>query len=673
VSRITEQRGEDKSKRLIVRSNRSMDFSVPRDETGASAQSTMSTTGNFTASPVAVPAFEPSDYEFLVGPHLDAATLRTAITRALDSGLMPHDILISEGWIGEETYVTSLGSALGLLVYNWDFVLPSASALRQQDVPSDLAGLGVRVIAHGQWTFMVRATATTPRGILDLIADPRLSTWHLALAPSSSLDAHLEVSERANRLDEATDGLKRLTPGLSAAHPATGPQRFALWSVLIALIFGLALAPNTTLAVTSLALGVPFILVTIMRLLTLRHTWRRKRSPTRRRASQRIPDGALPSYSVLVPLFREAAVLPDLISALSRLDYPSGKLEVLLVLEAIDIETHAQLMTFDLPGHFRIVIVPDSLPRTKPKALNYALGLAHGTFIVVFDAEDRPDAGQLRDAIAAFTASPTPLACVQAQLNLYNPNAGWFARQFTIEYSALFDAILPMLAAYRLPIPLGGTSNHFPRAVLDHLGGWDPYNVTEDADLGIRLARLGWHTSVIPSTTWEEAPTSWYIWYPQRTRWLKGWMQTYLVHTRAPVRLSRDLGWRQSLGLHTYVAGLILSSLAHPLMYVVLIVQGWQNGGFTQPTDHIHAIIWWGAWASLLLGYFSSIIIAIVAVRRRHPGLVRSTIWMPVYWLLISACAYRAVWQLIRNPFLWEKTPHGRANQQRPTRNTVGS
>jgi glycosyltransferase XagB len=202
---------------------------------------------------------------------------------------------------------------------------------------------------------------------------------------------------------------------------------------------------------------------------------------------------------------------------------------------------------------------------------------------------------------------------------------------------------------------------HFPRAVLDHLGGWDPYNVTEDADLGIRLARLGWRTTVISSTTWEEAPTSLRVWYPQRTRWLKGWMQTYLVHTRAPIRLSRDLGLRQSFGLHVYIAGLLLSSLAHPLMYLVLIGQGLSAGGFEAPTHPVQSVLWWGAWASLLLGYVTSIVVAVLSVKRRHPHLAWSAVWMPVYWLMISACAYRAIWQLIRNPFLWEKTPHGQA------------
>jgi glycosyltransferase XagB len=616
---------------------------------------------NFTST--ISPPYDPGDYDFLLARHLNQTILSAALVTAQDSGLMPHDIMIAEGLISEEDYVSALGSTLGLLVYMWDFALPESDDVALPVIPADIAHLGHWVVARGQWTFMLRATASTPRVMYGLSRDPRLAGWPLALAPSSSIDAHIEIAERSVRLDMATDGLKLATPGLSAGLPSTTPQRVVLWSLAASLIVGLLVATSVTLSVAATVLGIPFLLVTLMRLMTLWNMlWRKKRTLNQKsRAHKRLRDSRLPRYSVLVPLFREAAVLPDLIAALARLDYPAGKLEVLLVLEAIDIETHARLMTYNLPGHFRIIVVPDSLPRTKPKALNYALGLTHGDFVVVFDAEDRPDPGQLRDAVAAFSASSSPLACVQAQLNIYNPSTSWFSRQFTIEYSALFDAILPMLAAYCLPIPLGGTSNHFPRAVLDHLGGWDPYNVTEDADLGIRLARLGWRTTIIASTTWEEAPTSLQVWYPQRTRWLKGWMQTYLVHTRSPIRLSRDLGLRQSLGLHVYIAGLILSSLAHPLMYVVLIVQGLSEDGFKPPADPLQSVIWWGAWASLLLGYVTSIVIAALAVRRRHPRLAWSAIWMPVYWLMISACAYRAIWQLIHNPFLWEKTPHGQA------------
>ena len=374
----------------------------------------------------------------------------------------------------------------------------------------------------------------------------------------------------------------------------------------------------------------------------------------------RIPDRFLPVYTVLVPVFREANVLPGLIQSLRALDYPPAKLEIFLVLEAIDTETQAAVAKLALPGNFRSLIVPEGGPQTKPKALNYALQFARGDFVVVYDAEDRPQPGQLRRAWDVFRQSPPGLACLQAQLNIYNPRQSWFTRQFTIEYSALFDAILPALEKLRLPVPLGGTSNHFPRATLVDIGAWDPFNVTEDADLGVRIARLGYQTGVLASTTWEEAPPVFRVWLTQRTRWLKGWMQTYLVHTRQLRRLNSELGLRAAIGFHALMGGLIGSALVHPVFYVLLAYH-WLSGNLLAPSETAAgAVMWTIAFINLAFGYAVSILVGVISVwRRRRPDLAVHALLMPIYWLLISFAAYRALYQLARDPYLWEKTEHG--------------
>src|SRR5581483_11974177 len=334
--------------------------------------------------------------------------------------------------------------------------------------------------------------------------------------------------------------------------------------------------------------------------------------------------------------------------------------EIFLILEADDLESQAAVLSLALPSSFRTLIVPGQGPRTKPKALNYALQFARGDFVVVYDAEDRPHPRQLRRAWDVFREAPAELACLQAQLNIYNPGRSWFTRQFTIEYSALFDAILPALESLQLPVPLGGTSNHFPRAVLVELGAWDPFNVTEDADLGIRIARRGYHTGVLASTTWEEAPPAFGVWLRQRTRWLKGWMQTYLVHTRYPWRLNRELGPGAAIGFHALMGGLIGSALLHPLFYVLLAYY-WFSGGLLAPAESTAGEVLWAVTAiNLAFGYVVSILVGVVSVlRRRRPGLAVFALLMPLYWILISAAAYRALWQLARSPYLWEKTEHG--------------
>ena len=313
-----------------------------------------------------------------------------------------------------------------------------------------------------------------------------------------------------------------------------------------------------------------------------------------------------------------------------------------------------------LPGNVELVVVPDIGPRTKPKALNYALPLARGEYLVIYDAEDRPEPSQLRDAFHAFRVSPPNLATVQARLNIYNPEDSWLTRQFALEYSALFDGILPALDRLELPIPLGGTSNHFRVSALQWLMAWDPYNVTEDADLGIRLARSGYRCRVIAATTFEEAPRRFGSWVRQRTRWLKGFVQTWLVHMRKPRTLWRELGPSGFLAFQVTVGGTVLSALVHPWFYVLLAAELFAGGGLLARPESLLGLPFWSiAWVVLVTGYLAAMALGLLAVRRRG---LRQLFWqiplMPVYWLLISAAAYRALWQFITAPYEWEKTEH---------------
>jgi cellulose synthase/poly-beta-1,6-N-acetylglucosamine synthase-like glycosyltransferase len=327
-------------------------------------------------------------------------------------------------------------------------------------------------------------------------------------------------------LHEAVTGLLKRAPELSAASGLPAWQRRALVAGLALLGAAALVAPEATLVGGLALMAVPFLCVVTLRSVALWLLIRRGPAAAPGDLPAR-DDEALPLYTLLIPLFREGdIVVNELIAALRAIDYPADRLEVFLVVESVDAETQDAVRRAPLERHMRVLVVPEGEPRTKPRAIQYALQFAQGDFVVVYDAEDMPEADQLRRALAALNAGER-VGCLQAQLNIYNSDATWFTRQFTIEYTALFDCILPALERLRLPVPLGGTSNHFPRAVLDSVGGWDPYNVTEDADLGIRLARSGWHVGVLPSTTWEEAPPSFGVWKGQRTRWLKGWMQTW--------------------------------------------------------------------------------------------------------------------------------------------------
>lgn len=480
-----------------------------------------------------------------------------------------------------------------------------------------------------------------------------------ALAPRAVVDAALENHWQLERLDEAVYGLLNRHPTCSAG------SRMPLWQLVAAavgvglVIGGISLTPAAAIAVLTAIAAVPFLCITVLRTAALAEALlvRRRHSPVGvLQPAGRIDAaylGNLPTYSLLVPLFQEAGVLRGLIHALTALDYPASRLQILLILEEADLETQAAILALRLPPHFRVVLVPDKAPRTKPKALNYALQFADGDFVVVYDAEDRPERDQLRRAIEAFAHDPAHLGCVQARLNIYNPNASWFSRQFTIEYSALFDAILPAVARLRLPVPLGGTSNHFRREALLQSGGWDPFNVTEDADLGFRLARHGWSTEILPSTTWEEAPI-------HLRQWLRGWMQTYLVHMRQPLKLTADLGLRGVLGIHILMGALVLSALVHPLFYLLLAYHAWTSQLLAWSDTPAGQTLWVIAWINLTAGYLVSIAVGAVSVcHRGRPRLALSALMMPLAWLLTSVAAYRALYQLATDPYRWDKTEHG--------------
>jgi glycosyltransferase XagB len=585
----------------------------------------------------------------LVGPALVGPVFATAKRW----GVTPGEALIACGLVSHPTYARALAAAFGVPV---------------QTTAVSAAGMAAK-------TVLVDATLDTPTGLWDRVVRLQASGHIVVLAPRDVMEEWEQRLQREDRLDRAVNQLLRQTPELSAASPIASWQLVLLVVLIGLFVGGVLVEPGPTRASLMAVVALPFFCVVLLRLLALWLAFTRPRSAPINGAA-RIADTDLPVYSVLVPLFREVAVLPGLIDALSRLDYPAAKLDCILVLESCDLATRAAVATMMLPPFMRVVVVPAGGPQTKPKALNYALPIARGSYIVVYDAEDVPAPSQLRQVLGVFRAhaatrraqggltSGPVLACVQARLNIDNANDSWLTRQFTLEYTALFDGLLPALARMGLPVPLGGTSNHFPRALLEQLGGWDPYNVTEDADVGLRMARAGLAVAMVRSTTWEEAPLRFQPWLYQRTRWMKGWMQTWLVHMRHPRRCWRELGALKFFGAQALMGGMVLSALMHPVFYLMLAVELLTGDPLALPIDGWDRALWSLAAFNLLAGYSSAMLLAaLTVVRRRRLWLLPHVALMPVYWLLISFASYRAAWQLLRQPFLWEKTEH----RARPT------
>lgn len=371
-----------------------------------------------------------------------------------------------------------------------------------------------------------------------------------------------------------------------------------------------------------------------------------------------LDDRLLPTYTVLAPMYHEPEVLPHLAEAIRNLDYPLSKLDVKLILEEDDTETIRVARELGLEGIFEIIRVPLSLPKTKPKALNYALNFSRGEYVTIYDAEDRPERDQLKKAVVAFREAPENTACIQARLNYFNASENWLTRMFTLEYSLWFDFYLPALEVLRIPIPLGGTSNHFRMDVLRRVYGWDPFNVTEDADLGVRFTQLGYRVSILNSTTYEEANNHIPNWIRQRSRWIKGYMQTYLVHMRNPVALYRSIGHSGFWGFQFFIGGTILSTLAAPFlvgMYVFWLITSSQALDVIFPPLLLYISLF-----NLLAGNGYLIYITALGAFKRHLySMIPYALTVPLYWMLMSVAAYKALGQLFYKPFFWEKTRHG--------------
>jgi len=368
-------------------------------------------------------------------------------------------------------------------------------------------------------------------------------------------------------------------------------------------------------------------------------------------------QAALPTYTILCPLYREANVVPDLVEALQRIDYPTHALDIKLLVEGDDAETTKAALAAASASHIEVVIIPACAPRTKPKALNVGLARARGEYVVVYDAEDRPHPQQLRAALAAFEDGAERLACVQAPLSIDNASVSWISGQFAAEYAIQFREVLPLLARFRLPLPLGGTSNHFRTDVLRNLGGWDSYNVTEDADLGYRLARDGYFSDVIGLPTLEEAPVTLGAWLNQRTRWIKGHMQTWLVLMRDPVRTAREMGLAAFASMQVIFATGLIAAFAHGPFALIVLTAALSPYDLLSTADFVLAI------CGYCVAVFAALTACALSGSLSH---AIAALTMPLYWPLASIAAYRAVFQLIFNPHHWAKTTHGVSARDEP-------
>ena len=553
--------------------------------------------------------------------------------RAASLGVEPESVALSWGLIEERAFYRGLAAELDMGFVARPFAI---------DRPC--------ISVHAAEAGIVRAGAAAwvaaPRGrALRLFLQERPAGCRLTTP--AVLSASLRTAFATEEALQASGALPLLAPAETAQRDGHGAGFVvAGWfAAVAALVFfePLAAAPLTV------PIGLLYAWMVGQRIVSI--FTRGARDVTAPALSPR----DLPPYSVLVALHREESVVPQLVEALAGLDYPPEKLEILFLVEEDDAPTRAAFAACALPPFMRVVVCPPGAPRTKPRALNIGLRECTGDLVAIYDAEDRPEPDQLSKAAALFRTLPDDIACLQAEIAIENGDTNFWTRGFALEYAALFQLVVPGLCRFALPVALGGTSNHFRRDVLLALNGWDAWNVTEDADLGVRLALHGLHVAHLPSRTWEEAPTDFQVWRKQRTRWIKGWMQTSHVHLAKVVAGIHRRPPRDTIGLLHHLVGTPVAALLTPL-FTAALVMGWMS-------DRPNLL------ASGLVAYGSAIAAAAVLMmvglfRAARPALsararLRALIEVPVYLLLVCSCAAIALVELVYAPFRWNKTPHG--------------
>ena len=508
---------------------------------------------------------------------------------------------------------------------------------------------------------LVIATSHPQNASAHAFARERFGADSIAELLISDLDLTLAASHtyRDTMIDHAVMSNFHRNPEQSARRVFTIPQIIVCCSILAAFVVWGYVDIRSMLIAVIAVLQIFFLAsVAFKVVLSIAGAQNEISQPISADEIAALRDEDLPMYTVLVPVYKEPEVVHQLINGLKNIDYPQHKLDVMLLLEEDDVKTLQAARDARPPANWRFIVVPNRQPRTKPKACNYGLAFARGEYLVIYDAEDIPEPAQLKMAVCAFRKNPADYVCFQAALNYFNATENVLTRMFTLEYSYWFDYLIPGLDRLKLPIPLGGTSNHFDVSKLRVLGGWDPFNTTEDADLGIRASAEKYRVGFINSTTFEEANADLGNWIRQRSRWVKGYMQTFLVYWRHPVALIRTIGIKNFIAFNLFVGGTPLTFLASPPLWGLFVYWLLTRSHAVEPL--FPDALLYLALANLLIGNFLGIYLNMIAIYlRKNYVLMPFALLNPIYWLFHSIAAYKALGQLFTKPFYWEKTQHG--------------
>ena len=592
--------------------------------------------------------------------------LESALEMQKRSGGYLGDILLYQNAIDEKELYRALASQMQLGRLASDKVTLDATSL-----PYDMALRLKAIIVDETDSYVLVASERQlkPEEIAELES---FTGRHVeqVIATGKEFFSCFEQMYRGKESHESVFGLYEKQPENSAIVTFTTPQIVAGLAFLIILIICFVAFRMKFVVLLMIIAQIIYLLMAVAKFyIVMRGTNPAGHIQYTQKELDAIDEHDLPIYTILIPVYKEKEVIKYLLERVSQFDYPKYKLDVRILLEEDDKETIETVRGMNLPSYFTPVIVPYSMPKTKPKACNYGLIGSKGELCVIYDAEDRPEPDQLKKAYLAFQRLPEEYVCVQAKLNYFNSEENWLTKLFTQEYSMWFELLLVGIMQLNVPIPLGGTSNHFKTSFLKVVGGWDPFNVTEDADLGIRLYKHHCRTAVIDSRTWEEANCNLKNWIRQRSRWLKGYMQTFLVHMRHPITFFKQIGFKGMLGYLAMIFGTPFLPLINPIFWAMLIIWLVFKPAWIQTM--FPGLIYYVATVQLIVGNFMFVymnmlgtyyVVRDCTLKKKQPfsySTIRYALLTPLYWVFMSIAAYKALGQLFSKPFYWEKTHHG--------------
>ncbi|MEO0919675.1 MAG: glycosyltransferase family 2 protein, partial [Pseudomonadota bacterium] len=590
--------------------------------------------------------FNPS-ISFLRAQGFSIRHLNAAILQARRRGTDPATELLATGAITFDAYYRSLAKACSIRFCGFEDV----NSLLDLKTPNMRANQTFARLGDGSLVVLI-APRISDIAKLGALFRKKSFARRVAICSPQTMRALLVRQYQEVLVSRVCTGLQT-EQGPFSSHKGPGfAHGVALTLSLISLVAAIALAPSLSTAAVHALVALFFLACVILRAAA---TLTYERAPLTKIAP--VTLGVLPVYSMVVAMRDEAHIVPVLVENLRALKWPRSKLQIILVCEADDPATITAVQNMALEPCFELVTVPVKEPRTKPKALTYALNFVRGEMLTIYDAEDQPHPLQLVEAYQAFSTGDPSIACLQAPLVTTNPKQSIISALFHLEYAGLFRVLMPWINRIGAPLLLGGTSNHFKTDAVRAVGAWDPYNVTEDADIGLRLWRHGYRTGMITRPTLEPAPHVARVWLRQRTRWFKGWLQTAFVHTRHPLTLFIELGPRASMITVLLLVGTVLSALVHPFLLASAIVSLIRLL-IAEEASFAAKLIAWIDWSTILLSYIA---FGALCWSGTHQAERREISWrillIPAYWVGFSVAAWRAVFQLFKDPFLWEKTP----------------